>query len=72
MVKCYPSLRDLPVIPEVIDMVVPPHITSKNLEEAKELGIEYIWFQPGTWNEETIQKADALGLKHIEDCVYAT
>ena len=53
-------------------MVVPPHITSKNLEEAKELGIEYIWFQPGTWNEETIQKADALGLKHIEDCVYAT
>ena len=70
--KCYPSLSALPVTPEVVDFVVPPHITNKNLEEAKTMGIEYAWFQPGTWNQEVLKQADALGIQHIEDCVYAT
>ncbi|HHT51223.1 MAG TPA: CoA-binding protein [Eubacteriaceae bacterium] len=70
-IKCYPSLKDLPVKPEVIDFVVPPKITLAAVEEAKELGIENLWFQPGSWNEEVLEKADSLGLIHVENCVYA-
>lgn len=70
--QCYATLKDLPKTPEVIDFVVPPTITMKNLDEAKELEIKYLWFQPGTWDEDVLKKAEALGLYHVEDCVLAT
>lgn len=68
--KCYQSLTDLPVKPDVVDFVVPPHITMKAVEEAKELDIKYMWFQPGTWNQEVLARAESLEAVHIEDCVY--
>ena len=68
--KCYSSLGELPVKPDVIDMVVPPKISMKSVEEAHELGIEYIWFQPGPADEEVIDKAESLGMKIVfHDCV---
>lgn len=54
--KVYHFLKDLPVKVEVLDMVVPPRIAINTLEEAKESGIEYIFFQPGTYNDEVVQK----------------
>ena len=53
-------------------MVVAPRHSINSLEEAKELGIEYIFFQPGSYNDEVVEKAEELGLKYvINDCVYA-
>ncbi len=71
--KIYHSVKDLPVKVDVLDMVVPPKISIKTLEEAKEVGIEYIFFQPGTYNEEVVQKCEELGLEYLlDDCIYAT
>lgn len=71
--KIYPSLKDIPKQVEVIDLVVPPNISLKTLDEAKELGIQYLWFQPGTFNEEVIEKAKELGFKFLDDdCILAT
>lgn len=71
--KIYHSLGDLPVKVDVIDMVVSPKICINALDEAKELGIEYIFFQPGTYNDEVVKKAEELGFKFlIGDCIYAT
>lgn len=70
--KIFHSLKDLPKKVEVLDMVVPPKIAIKTLEEAKELGIKYIFFQPGTYNEEVVNKAKELELKYlVDDCIYA-
>ncbi|MBC8587036.1 CoA-binding protein [Tissierellaceae bacterium BX21] len=69
----YHSLKDLPSKVDVLDMVVSPKLSIKTLEEAKEVGIEYIFFQPGTYNDEVIQKCDELELKYLTgDCIYAT
>lgn len=69
----YHSVKDLPKKVDVLDMVVPPKIAIKTLEEAKEAEIEYIWFQPGSYNDEVLEKARELGLKILyDDCVYAT
>lgn len=69
--KIYHSVKDLPKKVEVLDMVVSPKIAIPTLEEAKEVGIEYIWFQPGTYNDEVIEKAEELGFKILyNDCVY--
>ena len=71
--KIYHSLSELPVKIDVIDMVVSPKISLTTLDEAKDLGIEYIFFQPGTYNDEVIEKAKELGFKYlIKDCIYAT
>ncbi|HHV25964.1 MAG TPA: CoA-binding protein [Tissierellia bacterium] len=71
--KVYSSLKDIPVKPDVIDFVVPPKVTTTFFEEAKELGIEYLWFQPGTFDEDVIKKAEEMGFKILyHDCVLAT
>lgn len=71
--KIYHSVRDLPKKVDVLDMVVRPNLALQTLEEAKEANIEYIWFQPGSYNDEVIEKAKELGFKILyNDCVYAT
>lgn len=71
--KIYKSLKDIPVKPDVIDFVVPPKVALASLEEAKELGIEYLWFQPGTFDDNVIEKAEEMGFKILyHDCVLAT
>lgn len=68
--KCYSSLRELPKTPEVVDLVVPPKVSMKVVDVAKELGIEYLWFQPGTADEEVLDKSEDLGFKIVfHDCV---
>lgn len=71
--KIYKFLKDIPAKVEVVDMVVSAKISINTLEEAKEAGVEYIFFQPGTYNDEVIAKAEDLGLKYlIGDCIYRT
>ena len=61
-VKCYPSLKDLPEKPDVIDLVVPPQITEKVIRECKELGIRMIWMQPGSESENAIKFCKENGM----------
>ena len=71
--RIYDSLRELPKKIDVIDIVVPPKISLNTLDDAKELGIEYIWLQPGTFNEEVIEKAKASDYRFLyDDCILAT
>ncbi len=70
--KVYPDLKSLPKKVEAVDVVVPPKVALGLLDEIQELGIENVWFQPGTYDEEVIEKAQQLGLKIVyDDCVYA-
>lgn len=67
--KCYHSLSDLPEVPEVIDMVVNPRAGSEVIEEAAELGINNIWLQPGTYNDELISQIEEKEMQYVKDCV---
>lgn len=64
---CFPSLLDLPVIPDVVDFVVPPAVALVALEDCKRLGIKNVWLQPGVNTPEVIAKAELLGLTFIAD-----
>lgn len=66
---CYHDLSSLPKVPEVIDMVVSPKRSKPVLEEAAGLGIKYIWFQPGTFDDETLELARKLNLEAVQACV---
>lgn len=70
--KIYSSVKDIPTKIDVLDMVVAPKIGMNTLDEAKEAGVEYIWFQPGSFNDEIISRAKELEFKILyDDCVYA-
>jgi len=67
--KCYPSLSALPVVPAVVDFVVPESAGLAALDECKELGIPTVWLQPGADKPSVVEKAHALNLHVIQDCV---
>jgi predicted CoA-binding protein len=53
--KCYPELRKIPELPDVVDVVVPPSITEKIVNECKNLGVDKVWMQPGSESEKAIR-----------------
>ena len=52
--KCYPSIKDVPVVCDVADIVTPPKITEKIVRECKEKGIKRVWLQPGAESQDAI------------------
>lgn len=63
--KCYPSLKDLPVKPEAVNVVVPPKVGEQIVRDCAELAINNIWLQPGADAENVICLAQQLGLNVV-------
>ena len=64
--KCYPSLENLPVKPDVVDVVVPSKVTGHTVETCKKLGITKVWMQPDSESEKAIKFCE----KNNIDVVY--
>jgi predicted CoA-binding protein len=64
--KCYPNLENLPVKPDVVDVVVPPKVTEEVVKACKGLGITRVWMQPGSESEKAIKFCEENGI----DAVY--
>ena len=41
--RCYSNLRNLSLLPDVVDIVVPTKITEVIVKECKDLGINKVW-----------------------------
>lgn len=67
--RCYKDLSSLPKVPEVLNMVVSPKRAIPLIVEAANLGIKYIWFQPETYNEETVALVKELKIIPVFNCV---
>jgi predicted CoA-binding protein len=66
-VRAYPTLADLPTMPEVVDLVVPPEVTEQIVKEAGELGLSRIWMQPGAESEAAVAYCQEHGIKVVYD-----
>ncbi len=64
--KCYPSIENLPVKPDVVNVVVPPKVTETVVKTCKKLGITKVWMQPGSESENAIRFCEENGI----DVVY--
>ncbi|MBN2898336.1 MAG: CoA-binding protein [Clostridia bacterium] len=62
---CFNSLKDMPEIPECVSVVVSPKRAIVTVEEAIELGIKRLWFQPGTFDEEILDLAENNGIEIV-------
>ena len=68
--RVYKKLSDIEEKIDVVDVVVNPKVAISVLDEAKAMGIENIFFQPGTYKDETLEYADKLGLNYVTNCIY--
>ena len=50
--RAYASIGMMEELPDIVNFVVPPPIAMKVAQEAVELGIEHLWFQPGSESNE--------------------
>jgi predicted CoA-binding protein len=59
-IKCIRSVRQVEAKDTAISFVSPPAVTKKVYEEARDHGIKWMWYQPGSEDE---------GVEGIFDCV---
>lgn len=62
---CYASVKELPVIPDAVDIVVPPLAALDVVEDCAAAGVKDIWFQLGVESEAALDLARELGLRAV-------
>jgi predicted CoA-binding protein len=65
--RCYPSLADLPEVPDIVDIFRRPEAIPGVVDEAIDVGAKVVWFQLGLRHDEAAQRAIDAGLKVVQD-----
>jgi hypothetical protein len=63
--QCYVSLENLPVKPDVVDVVVPSKVTEEVVKTCEKLGITKVWMQPGSESEKAIKFCEENGINLV-------
>ena len=65
--RCYPTLSDLPEVPDIVDVFRRQDALPGVVDEAIEVGAKVVWFQLGLRHDEAAQKAIDAGLAVVQD-----
>ncbi len=65
--KCYPSLADLPEIPDIVDVFRRQADLPGVVDEAIAVGARVVWFQLGLRHEDAAATARDAGLEVVQD-----
>jgi len=65
--KSYPSLRDVPVKVDVVEVFRPPEEAVEIVKDAIAIGARVVWFQEGIVNREAAKMGEEAGLKVVMD-----
>jgi predicted CoA-binding protein len=65
--RCYPSLADLPEVPDIVDCFRKAEDLPDVVEEAIAVGAKVVWFQLGLRNDEAAARAQEAGLGVVQD-----
>jgi predicted CoA-binding protein len=66
--KAYPSLRDIPGKVDIVNVFRRPADVPPVAEDAIAIHASGLWLQQGITNEDAARKAEAAGLKVVQDC----
>ena len=70
--QAYPSLRDVPVPVDIVDVFRRPQFTPPVAEDAVAVGARMLWLQQGIMHPETRRIAEEGGLVYVEDSCIRT
>jgi predicted CoA-binding protein len=63
----YPSLADLPVVPDLVDVFRRQDDLPRVLDETLAVGARTLWLQLGLWHEDVARRAEGAGLDVVMD-----
>lgn len=63
----YATVADLPVAPDIIDLVVPAETGVKVVRQALDVGYDRIWVQPGAESPELLRVLQESDAEYIAD-----
>ena len=63
----YPSLADLPVVPDLVDVFRRREHLLSVLRDTIEVGAKTLWLQQGLWDDEVARDGAAAGLQVVMD-----
>jgi uncharacterized protein len=63
----YPSLADLPVVPDLVDVFRRHEHLPGVLEDSIKVGAKVLWLQVGLWHEQVARDGEAAGLHVVMD-----
>ena len=63
----YPSLADLPVVPDLVDVFRRREHLLSVLRETIEVGAKTLWLQQGLWHDQVASDGAAAGLQVVMD-----
>src|SRR5512138_940142 len=69
--RAYPSLVDVPVPIDIVDVFRRSEYTPAIADEAVKVGAKALWLQQGVWSEDAAARATAGGLTVIMDACIA-
>jgi len=61
----YRSLKELPQPVDIVDVVTPPAVTHRILQDASEAGIGLVWLQDGSFDRSVLDAAEAAPFKTV-------
>lgn len=68
--KCYNSISEIDEKIDCVNVVISPERAINYIKDISSKGIKYVWFQPGSFNNEVINKALEEGLELVyHNCV---
>jgi uncharacterized protein len=65
--KSYPSLSELPIKPDIVDVFRLPKFIPAIVDEMLQLGLPNLWVQQGIINRESATRAEAGGIHVVMD-----
>lgn len=70
-IKVFKSLSEVKSHIDIVDLVVPPKVSLLILEEMKKIGLNKVWFQPNSYDNNCIKFCKDNKIKFlINDCLY--
>ena len=63
----YPSLADLPVVPDLVDVFRRHEYLPSVLDDTIKVGAKTLWLQSGLWHEQVARDGEAAGLQVVMD-----
>jgi hypothetical protein len=63
----YPSLADVPVVPDLVDVFRRHEFLPSVLDDTIAVGAKTLWLQSGLWNEQVARDGEAAGLQVVMD-----
>ena len=63
----YPSLADLPVVPDLVDVFRRHEYLPSVLDDTIAVGAKTLWLQSGLWHQQVARDGEAAGLQVVMD-----